>query len=160
MTDSPIPAESDERQRDKVKELFDDRAEQYFREREQDHGFVTQKAIVLNLFDKDGGRVLDIGCGPAVMTADLLRRGCTVWGIDVSERMIDLAITKMAEHDQRSNAHFSVGDIENLEFLKDELELATYTDTQANVEKYGLFEYMSVDDMDKKLPEYDLVIPF
>ena len=52
------------------------------------------------------------------------------------------------------------GYIENLEFLKDELECATYTDSQANVEKYGLFEYMSVEDMAKKLPEYDLVIPF
>ena len=49
---------------------------------------------------------------------------------------------------------------ENLEFLKDELEGNHYTDTQANVDKWGYFEYMSVEDMAKKLPEYDVVIPF
>ncbi|MFH1242256.1 MAG: hypothetical protein V1689_07825 [Pseudomonadota bacterium] len=49
---------------------------------------------------------------------------------------------------------------ENLEFLKEELEGRHYTDTQANVEKWDLFEYMSLDDMAKKLSEYDLVIPF
>ncbi len=49
---------------------------------------------------------------------------------------------------------------ENLEFLKDELEGHHYTDTQANVEKWGLFEHLSLDDMAQKLCEYDLVIPF
>ncbi len=49
---------------------------------------------------------------------------------------------------------------ENLEFLKDDLEAKIYTDTEANVEKWGFFEYMSLDDMGKKLSEYDLIIPF
>lgn len=49
---------------------------------------------------------------------------------------------------------------ENLEFLKDEVDGQHYTDTQANVENWGFFEYMSLDDMAKKLREYDLVIPF
>ncbi len=49
---------------------------------------------------------------------------------------------------------------ENLEFLKEELEGRHYTDTRANVEKWDLFEYMSLADMAKKLCEYDLVIPF
>jgi hypothetical protein len=49
---------------------------------------------------------------------------------------------------------------DNLEFLKDELEGNHYTDTQANVDKWGFFEYMSLEDMGKKLTEYDLVIPF
>ena len=49
---------------------------------------------------------------------------------------------------------------ENLEFLKDELEGNHYTYTQANVDKWEFFEYMSLEDMAKKLPEYDVVIPF
>jgi ubiquinone/menaquinone biosynthesis C-methylase UbiE len=116
MEDNHLPAESEEIQRDKVKDLFDDRADLYFKEREKEHAFVIQKNCVLRMFDKDGGKVLDIGCGPAVMTDDLLRRGCTVCGIDVSEKMIDLALAKMENHDLRQNACFSVGDIENLEF--------------------------------------------
>lgn len=116
MEENTVPPEPEQIQREKVKELFDDRAELYFREREEEHAFAIQKNCVLRMFDKDGGKVLDIGCGPAVMTDDLLLRGCTVWGIDVSQRMIDFALAKMERHDLRHNARFSVGDIENLEF--------------------------------------------
>ncbi len=49
---------------------------------------------------------------------------------------------------------------ENLEFLKDDLEAKIYTDNEANVDKWGFFEYMSLDEMGKKLLEYDLIIPF
>ena len=49
---------------------------------------------------------------------------------------------------------------ENLEFLKDDLEAEIYTDNKANVEKWGFFEYMSLDNMGEKLIEYDLIIPF
>ena len=49
---------------------------------------------------------------------------------------------------------------ENLEFLKDDLEAKIYTDNEANVEKWGFFEYMSLDNMGEKLFEYDLIIPF
>jgi len=49
---------------------------------------------------------------------------------------------------------------ENLEFLKDDLEAEIYTDNKANVDKWGFFEYLSLDNMGKKLFEYDLIIPF
>ncbi len=49
---------------------------------------------------------------------------------------------------------------ENLEFLKDDLEAEIYTDNEANVEKWGFFEYMSLDNMGEKLFEYDLIISF
>lgn len=49
---------------------------------------------------------------------------------------------------------------ENLEFLQDDLECMLYTDHQADVEKWGFFEYMPFDDMAQKLCEYDLIIPF
>jgi hypothetical protein len=49
---------------------------------------------------------------------------------------------------------------ENLEYLKDDLEGEIYTDNKLNLEKWGLFEYMSLGDMGQKLCEYDLIIPF
>ena len=49
---------------------------------------------------------------------------------------------------------------ENLEFLKDDLEAEIYTDTKANVEKWGFFEYIPLDNIGDKLLEYDLIIPF
>lgn len=49
---------------------------------------------------------------------------------------------------------------ENLEFLEEELEGNHFTDTRANVEKWGYFKYLSLEEMAKKLTEYDLLIPF
>jgi hypothetical protein len=49
---------------------------------------------------------------------------------------------------------------ENLEYLKDDLEAAVFTDTEENVAKWGFFDYISLDNIGKKLFEYDLIIPF
>jgi hypothetical protein len=49
---------------------------------------------------------------------------------------------------------------ESLEYLADVLEGKNYTDNKADLEKWDFFEYMSLDDMARKLPEYDLIIPF
>jgi hypothetical protein len=49
---------------------------------------------------------------------------------------------------------------ESLEYLADVLEGKNYTDNKANLEKWDFFEYMSLDDMARKLPEYDLISPF
>jgi ubiquinone/menaquinone biosynthesis C-methylase UbiE len=122
MASDPTPDESGTEQKAGVRDLFDGKAQWYFEERERDYAFTAQKALVLEMFDKDGGKVLDIGCGPGVMAADLLKRGCTVWGIDASEKMIALARAKMEKTGDSSRAHFSVGDIENLEFQDAEFD--------------------------------------
>jgi hypothetical protein len=52
------------------------------------------------------------------------------------------------------------GYMENLEYLKDDLEAEIYTDEKANLEKWDFFEYMPIEAIGKKLSEYDLIIPF
>lgn len=49
---------------------------------------------------------------------------------------------------------------ESLEYLADVLEGKNFTDNKANLEKWDFLEYMPLDDMARKLPEYDLIIPF
>ncbi len=49
---------------------------------------------------------------------------------------------------------------DNLEYLKEDLEAHIYTDNQANVERWGFCEYLSLDAMAQKLTEYDLIITF
>jgi hypothetical protein len=48
---------------------------------------------------------------------------------------------------------------ENLEMLED-LEGEIYTNVQANVDKWGTFEYLSQEDMVAKIKDYELVVPF
>jgi magnesium-protoporphyrin O-methyltransferase len=41
--------------------------------------------------DLSGLRVLDAGCGPGVMTAELAARGATVTAADISPQLVDIA---------------------------------------------------------------------
>jgi len=75
--------------------------------------FRIRKARALELFDKDGGQVLDVGCGPGIMASDLVERGCDFWGIDSSSEMVNQAKLNFGSHDK---THFSVGAAENLCF--------------------------------------------
>src|SRR5688500_17067651 len=43
-----------------------------------------------------GGAVLEIGCGTGAVTSLLLKRGCTVTGIDRSKQMLEVARHKLA----------------------------------------------------------------
>jgi ubiquinone/menaquinone biosynthesis C-methylase UbiE len=71
-----------------------------------------QKA--LELLRNANGRILDVGCGPGVMTQDLMDLGWEFCGVDASPNMI--------REGQRSfgntgRAHFTVGDASRLPFV-------------------------------------------
>jgi ubiquinone/menaquinone biosynthesis C-methylase UbiE len=59
---------------------------------------------------------MDVGCGPGVMVEELLERGFEVWGIDVSEPMIEFGKIRASKLQLGRNCHLSVGDVENLAF--------------------------------------------
>ncbi len=56
-----------------------------------------------------GGRVCDVGCGPGHVARYLHERGCDVFGIDLSPRMVELA-AKL-----NPGIEFRVGDLRTLE---------------------------------------------
>jgi ubiquinone/menaquinone biosynthesis C-methylase UbiE len=84
-----------------IKEFFDGDSRQYLDERYPsipktcDHlSYLVRKQYVLEMLDAigKGGRILDIGCGPAVYTRDLVTRGWNVYGMDISSGMLEAAV--------------------------------------------------------------------
>src|SRR5918911_2517952 len=100
----------------KVEALFDSLALEYVRERERQFSFLSQKRIVIELLRGQRGRLLEVGCGPAIMLPDLLAMGFEVHGIDVSAEMIRRAEQRIASHPLASRGKVAVGDVEKLDF--------------------------------------------
>jgi SAM-dependent methyltransferase len=94
-----------------------DKADEYARAyaEETPGGFAlrVRRRRVLELFDKPGGRVLDVGCGPAEMVQPLVRLDCEFWGLDPSPRMIEICRTRFGEF---KNAHFVEGEAGQISF--------------------------------------------
>jgi len=97
-----------------VEALFDSLALEYLRERERQVSFLSQKRIAIDLLGSARGRLLEVGCGPAVMTPELLAMGFEAHGIDVSGEMIRRARQRMAGHPLEKRCSFSVDDVERL----------------------------------------------
>jgi ubiquinone/menaquinone biosynthesis C-methylase UbiE len=99
-----------------VQALFDSLALDYVRERERQFSFRSQKRIAIDMLAGGEGRLLEIGCGPAVMTPELLAMGFEVRGIDVSGEMVRRARQRMAGHPLEKRCRFEVGDVERLRY--------------------------------------------
>jgi len=76
-------------------------------------------------------RVLDLGCGTGEVSAQLIRLGYEVWGLDIAEPMVRYARDRC-----RSN-RFRVGDMERLPFPDDAFDAVVCL---------GVIEYLAADD--------------
>src|SRR5262249_29494041 len=86
-------------------------------------------AVVLKVFGErvgDGKRILDVGCGPGWTSLFLARAGYDVTGVDISERMIDIA-RERSVHDN-TPAEFHVGDMEDLDLGRYDFDGALFFD--------------------------------
>jgi SAM-dependent methyltransferase len=97
------------------RELCDGLAPDYARGRESEYSFQAQKRIVLRMLEGVRGRVLDAGCGPALMEAALLDLGVDVDAIDVSPEMVRLGQSRIASHPAGARCRIRVGDVERLD---------------------------------------------
>ncbi len=100
----------------RIRSYFDAAADEYARRREREFSFATQKRIALELLPARLERVLDAGCGPAVMAPDLLERADEYWGTDLSAQMIAHGRARMESHSGHGRCHLQVGDAEALDF--------------------------------------------
>lgn len=91
-------------------------AQHYAEETPGGYALRVRRKIVLEMFDKPGGRVLDLGCGPGKMVQDLLDLGCEFWGVDPSAKMIEICTRGFRAE---SRAHFVIGEAGRLSFPDD-----------------------------------------
>jgi ubiquinone/menaquinone biosynthesis C-methylase UbiE len=97
-----------------VRAYFDSEALEYVRERERQYSFMCQKRLVLEMLDGARGRLLDLGCGPAVMEEAFAARGFTVRGVDASQSMIEHGKARLAERGLGERCSLAVGDVTRL----------------------------------------------
>jgi len=84
----------------RIKEFFDEDSTQYLDQRYPDEprtcdqfSYIVRRQYVLEMLERAGrgGRLLDVGCGPAVLTPELVRRGWRVNAVDLSTGMLSTA---------------------------------------------------------------------
>ena len=95
-----------------VRRYFDAAVPEYVRDREAQPSYRAQKALVLGMLEGVQGRILDLGCGPALMEPSFLALGFEAWGLDVSPEMIE-AGRALVPHPK---CHLAVGDACSLQF--------------------------------------------
>jgi ubiquinone/menaquinone biosynthesis C-methylase UbiE len=71
--------------------------------------------MVLDLKLPEDACILDVGCGPGEMVVDLMRHRWRIWGIDIAEKMVQIAREKVARVRNPNEVHLSTGDIERLD---------------------------------------------
>ncbi len=94
-------------------------------------------AVVLEVFAEriGAGTILDIGCGPGWTSRFLARAGHKVVGVDISERMIEIARERSAR--ENASVEFRVGDMEFLDVGRYDFDGALFFDCLHHCPAYG-----------------------
>ncbi len=126
MTQTRTAAVDDHLQR--VKDFHDAdasryRADRYHRETCEGLAYVTRRQIVLDMADAKPGRVLDVGCGPGILTRDLLRKGHQVYSADLSIEMIREARHAARAAEGPGSPHFVVSDASRICVCGDRMDM-------------------------------------
>jgi SAM-dependent methyltransferase len=101
-----------------------------------DPRLVREFAVVLELFAEriSGGSILDVGCGPGWTTLLLAQAGFDAVGVDLAERMIEIAQERSVLSGVA--AEFSVGDMEHLDLDRRDFDGALFFDCLHHCPEY------------------------
>lgn len=62
------------------------------------------------------GPALDVGCGPGAYIEELMKRGFEVYGIDLSQEMLNTCKIRLSIDDQKFRKNFQIADVESIPF--------------------------------------------
>lgn len=97
---------------------------------EQTYPFAGYKGVLTRVYQvvtaKNNAKILDIGFGTGTLTTKLYEQGCEVWGQDFSQRMLELASSKMPKS-HLYQGDFSQGLAEPLLHNSYDFIIATYS---------------------------------
>jgi len=99
------------------------RADRYHSETCEGLAYVTRRQIVLAMADVEPGRVLDVGCGPGILTRDLLKKGHEVYSADLSIGMIREARRAACAAEGSVLPHFIVSDASRICVSTDRMDM-------------------------------------
>ncbi len=99
-------------------------------DKDETYPFAGYKHILNEIYNRilshSGRAVLDIGFGTGTLTTKLYEQGCDIYGQDFSERMIELAQSKMPDA-KLYHGDFSMGLADDLKKTRYDAIVATYS---------------------------------
>ena len=124
-------------QQNKVTEYFGQNpagyAKEYDQETPEGYSFRVRRERLLELLGSSTDKILDIGCGPAVMTKEVVNLGWDYTGIDISDKMIEEAKQKFPNNPR---VKFEIGSVEKIN---------SPDNNYAAIIAMGLVEYLEDD---------------
>ena len=90
---------------------------------------------------KEGDKVLDVGCGNALMLPFILDKGAYYAGIDISEKLIKIASEKYTEEIKQGKAELVIGRADNLPFKDNEYDF---------VISFAVFHHIPSEELQEK----------
>ncbi|OUC11678.1 MAG: SAM-dependent methyltransferase [Alkalinema sp. CACIAM 70d] len=125
--------------------LYDQSASRWIRGEPIALSDFTARPIILGMCEPVlGQRILDLGCGEGYCSRELMRRGAKeVYGIDLSERMIEAALGQ--EKTDPLGIHYEAGCATDLSHLADE--------SFDQVLAVFLFNYLTIEQMQQCMTE-------
>ncbi len=112
------------------------RAERYRSDTCEGLAYVTRRQVVLSLAVIEPGRVLDVGCGPGILTRDLVHNGHQVYSADLSMEMLRKA-RETAGGEGASVPHFVVSDASKICFSGNRMDMVLSIGLMCYVKDHG-----------------------